>query len=119
MLNKYPAKLICLLLVGMSLLSACTPAIRAPLGERFTIQEGQNAKIIGEPFTIKLHVIGVEWVADDEVPFAELTLKVEGQKKDITLYMYDDWEIGAYTLEMTRADPFDRDPLIDLVVTRP
>jgi len=98
---------------------ACSPATKVALGDQFAIQEGQVVRLRGEPVRIQLDMVGKEWTEGDEIPFAELTVKVRGQEKAITLYLAGDWQIGEYVLDMRSADPFSRSPSIELIVTKP
>ncbi len=108
-----------LFVASLHFLVACSPATKVALGEQFSINEGQVVRIGGEPVRIQLDVVGKEWAEGDEIPYAELTVKLRRQEKHVTLYLAGDWQIGEYVIDMRSADPFGRITSIELIVTKP
>lgn len=100
------------------LLTACAPDIRVDIGEKFTLQQGESARIRHEPLFIALEVAGVEWVEAEEIPFAEISVRHKGQNRNRMLYIGDDWQLGDYVISITRVNPFGKSAECEIFVQK-
>lgn len=117
MTNRKILLLFPLLLLLLSL-GACASAQKVSLEQPFTLMEGQTVKVDGEPLQLTLNLVGREWRQGGEIPYIEMTVEQGRGQKEITVYLHDDYQIGDYTLRITRVDPFSQPPSCNVVILK-
>ncbi len=95
-----------LFLIGL-LVSCNATDIQVELGEQFTLYPGEDARVPGTRFRLRLHSVGLEWDGDEEFAFAMLTANQNDEQYQLAVG--DEIVIDSYVIHLHGIDIFGGD----------